>query len=255
MNRHIKGFLAAAAAFLLLTAACGCTDNKPDAGVSLSDASTSDTDADSLTDGLSPDEQAAAGAILKSAEAMNARDIEAYMSTVDPESKVYESTREDAGWLFARYRLAVTVDDIRIDSISGDTAVVTVTQTTVPLSLEDVLVAVPVSGSDAVSGTDIASGSDTVSYVDPNPLSGTDQTSRFTPCVTVLEHTLTRRDGVWYISSTVILSYREISTQWDLFASATAADASTFILSGDGSLPVSPSDTVSDTDPASAGAE
>ncbi len=267
MNITAKKIIAAAAVCAMLALPCGCADKAPvpesdgtslpisntDA-VSVTDVSSGDVSAADVSSSdapagwyetLSAEQKAVADVVLRSAEAMNTRDIDAYMSTVDPESKVYDITREDTQWVFGRYRLAVTVDSLTVDSIKGDTAVVTVTQTTLPLELEDVLV--PVSGSDVTSSADV-SAADVVSFTDPNPLTETDYTYMFDPCVTELTHTLTMRSGSWYITSTVIESYREISTQWDLFAAVTAADPSGFVLSGTGMQAVSSGDAVSAAD-------
>ncbi len=263
MNNNLKKALAAAVFCALLALPCGCGDEEspaPEApAVSLSDVSGSDvsgTDVSSSDvsalgwyDALSAEEKAVADVVLRGAEAMNARDIDGYMATIDPDSKVYDITKEDTRLVFSRYRLAVTVDNLTVESIKNGTAVVTVTQTTLPLSLEDVLV--PVSGSDVVSTADVVSNSDGVACYDPNPLTGSDKTGSFEPCVTVLTHTLTNRDGSWYISSTVVESYREVSTQWELLAAASAADPSVFVLSGTAPV-LSSSDLVSGGDVSSA---
>jgi len=238
--------LAAAAICSLLALPCGCGDEKESgdaavlapvvtsADVSGADASSSDT---SSSDTLfSEDETGPVYAVYSGAEAINVRDLDAYMATVDPDSEVYDITLEDAKYMFAHYRLSVSIDDVDIISLDDTTAVVTVTQTTLPVAEQ---ADAPVSGSD-VSASDV-SGSDI-----PAPLSGKDHTSKFTPCVTVLTHTLTNIDGRWYVTSTVVESYREISTQWDLLGEISAADPQSLVLSG--SLPVSPADAVSVAD-------
>lgn len=256
MKKYMSKLAAALAVCLLLAVPCGCGEGSdPEApAVSVSDASPSDVSFSDVSsadvsasdaaapgwyDVLTAEERSAADVVLRSVEAMNLRDIEAYMSTVDPESKVYSITREDAEWVFGRYRLAVTIDELSVDSIDGERAVITVTQTTIPLALEDVLVEVAVSGSDAVSLTDL------------NPLTDTDYTYLFDACVTELTHTMVNRGGVWYISSTVIESYREINDQWDLLAAASAADASAFTYSAAGVQAVSGTDAASGSDAAS----
>ena len=55
----------------------------------------------------------------------------------------------------------------------------------------------------------------------------------------------------WYISSTVVESYREVSTQWELLTAASAADPSVFVLSGTAPV-LSSSDLVSGADVSSA---
>lgn len=249
MKKNLQKIAAALAACILLAIPCGCgEDSTPGtlsdsdlpavsvSDVSGSDVSASDAGEQGWYDALSSEKRAVADVVLRSVEAMNARDIDAYMATVDPESKVYNTTREDAEWVFGRYRLAVTIDDLSVDSIGKDTAVVTVTQTTLPLTLEDVLVEVSVSGSDVVSLTDL------------NPLTGTDYTYLFDPCQTVLTHRMVMRGGEWYVSSTVIESYREISTQWDLLAAVSAADPSAFNYSATGVQTVSGADATSGSD-------
>ncbi len=224
--------LAAAAICAMLAVPCGCgeeTDNPAPfvPAVSAGDVSGSDAGFDESSSGP-------VSTIYSSAEALNMRDLEAYMSSVDPESEVYDITREDAKYMFAHYRLSVSINDVDIKALDSDSAVVTVTQTTLPVQETE-----PVSGSD-VSASDV-SGSDI-----PAPLSGKDYTSKFTPCVTILTHTLTCVDGKWYITSTVVESYREISTQWDLLGEISSADPQSLVLSGN--LPVSPSDGVSAAD-------
>ena len=223
MKKSLRYVLAVMIVGALLSI-CGCGEEPAvdDGAVHDSAALTGVTDEESAQNNsgswyslLTTEERAVADVILLSAEAMNARDADTYMTTVDPESKVYDSTLADAKWLFAHYRLLVMIDDLDVVSMDGDTAVVTVTQSTYPLSLEEVLVEVPVSGSDVTSTSDAASFSDAVRYIDPNPLSGSDKTGEFAPCVTVLTHTLTMRDGVWYISSTVIESRADVSSQSD----------------------------------------
>ena len=222
---------AAAAICLLLALPCGCGEEKEDIdklptapAVSSADVSGSDTL-------FSDDETGPVHTVFRGAEALNARDLDAYMSTVDPDSEVYDITLEDAKYMFAHYRLSVSIDDVDIKSLDDTSAVVTVSQTTLPVAEQAV---VSVSGSD-VSNSDI-----------PAPLSGKDYTSEFTPCVTVLTHTLTNIDGRWYITSTVVESYREISTQWDLLDEISAADPQSLVFSGN--LPVSPADAVSVAD-------
>ena len=184
------------------------------ADVSDSDLSGSDVSASDVSGGDVFGETATGPVltVMLNAEAMNSRDLEGYMATIDPESDVLNSTREDTEYMFAHYRLAVTLDSIEIEEYKDDTAVVTVTQTTLPV------IAPPVSASD-VSGSDVSasdvSASDTsssdVSGSDAAPLSGKDLTDTFVPCTTVLSHRLVCRDGSWYIASTTVQSYRELT--------------------------------------------
>lgn len=233
---------AAAAICAMLAVPCGCGEEKESGSdmplsPAVSAAGTSGSDigfADS-------DETGPVYTIIEGAEAINMRDLEAYMSTIDPDSDVYEITREDTKYMFAHYRLQVSIDDVDIKSLDSDSAVVTVTQTTLPVPEAE---AAPVSSSD-VSASDV-SGSDVSAGDVPAPLSGKDYTSNFTPCVTVLTHTMTSIDGRWYITSTVVNSYREVSTQWDLLGDVSAADPQSLILSGN--LPVSSADIVSAAD-------
>lgn len=205
------------------------------AEVTPSDAGDGEEDASDWYAALSAEEQAIADCVLRSAKAVGDRDLEAYMSTVDPEGKAYESTREDAEYILDNYRLSVTVDTLKVVKQSGDSATVSVTQTTVGVTETE-----PVSGSD-VSGSDVSAAD-----------LPTDKTASFTPCVTVLTHTMTRRDGAWYITSTVVESYRSINTQWDLLAAMTAAAPETFVQSGVNGTAVSSGDAVSSSDAASA---
>jgi len=227
---------AAAVICAVLALPCGCGEEKTGAE-DLTAAPAVSAGQVSGGDAIATDRNSPVYAIYQSAEAINARDIDAYMATVAPDSKAYDSTREDAVYMFAHYRLAVFVDSVEIESLSDDSAVVTVTQTTLPVAEQHA----PVSGSD-VSSSDV-SASDVSASDAPAPLSGKDLTSQFTPCVTVLTHTLKRVGDSWYITSTVVESYREISTQWDLLSEISAADPYSLVQSGN--LPVTPSDGVS----------
>ena len=231
---------AAAVVCAMLALPCGCGEEEKDSGsdmpftpaVSAADVSGSDI-------GFADNETGPVYTIYKGAEAIDLRDLDAYMSTIDPDSEVYDITREDTKYMFAHYRLAVSIDNVEIKSLDDDSAVVSVTQTTLPVAEAE-----PVSASD-ISSSDV-SGSDVSTSDVPAPLSGKDYTSKFTPCVTVLTHTMRNIDGSWYITSTVVESYREISTQWDLLGDISAADPQSLVLSGN--LPVSPSDSVSSAD-------
>lgn len=209
MNNTLKKILSAAAlcALLMLPCACGEDPIEPIVpAVSVGDVSGSDiTSSESdWYSALSDEHRALADVVLDSVQALNLRDLDAYMSTVDPESKAYESTREDAVFTFAHYDLSVTVDSFVVESVKNDKAVVTVVQSTTPVTAAaDV----------AVSDSDVVSGSDVSSSDIPAPLTGRDYTSRFVPCTTSLTHTLVLRDGTWYISSTVVNSYTELALQ------------------------------------------
>jgi len=219
----INKILAGAALCAMLAFPCGCGDEEPEPApfpaapqTSSADVSGADVSGSDIAGWFTSDSDVSGPvyAIFTNAEAVNQRDIDAYMATVDPESDVYETTREDAEYMFAHYRLTVSIDNVKIVENTGDTAVVRVTQTTLPVIIE------PVSDSDIspsdVSATDISasdvSGSD-VSASDAAPLSGKDLTAEFVPCVTELTHTMTLRDNRWYITSTVVEAYREISAQ------------------------------------------
>lgn len=225
---------AAAMVCAMLALPCGCGEEEKESGdmpftpaVSVGDVSGSDL-------GFAGDETGPVYTIYKGAEAVDMRDLDAYMSTIDPNSDAFDITREDTQYMFAHYRLAVSIDDVKIVSLDDDSAVVTVTQTTLPVAETE-----PISSSD-VSGSDV-NASDV-----PAPLTGKDYTSKFTPCVTVLTHTMKNIDGRWYITSTVVESYREVSTQWDLLGDISAADPQSLVLSGN--LPVSSGDVVSPAD-------
>lgn|GEM_PF-1859729 len=213
MKRHsiFSKIIAAAALCLLLALPCGCGEKDSTADVpavscpdvSASDVSGSDvssSDVSSADTGLFGSEDAdAAGpvaAVMLNAEAFNARDIEAYMATIDPEGDACASTREDAEYIFAHYRLSISILDAEITSLKDDTAVVTVTQITAP--------AAEVSASD-VSASDV-SGSDA-------PLVGKDLTDSFVPCRTVLAHSMKRIGDAWYITSTVTESYTDLTAE------------------------------------------
>lgn len=235
--------LAAAAALcavLLLPCGCGGKDEPdtilPDApavsgsDISASDVSSSDTSGSDVsasdvsasdvsgsdvssadTGSLSFDDVDVNGpvyTVMLNAEAINARDINAYMATIDPDSEVFETTREDAEYTFAHYRLAVSINDVEIDEMKDDSAVVVVTQTTSAIVLPEKTE--PVSGSD-VSTSDVSSAD--VSASDAAPLSGKDLSERFVPCQTVLRHTMTRIGGTWYITSTIPESYTSLASE------------------------------------------
>ncbi len=231
-NKFFTRILAAAAACALLALPCACKEEQPSQPVlppvSISDVSfsdVSDTDvsgtdisgsdvSDSDISGSDTvfDEETLTGplgTIMLNAQAIEKRDIAAYMSTIDPESESYESTREDAEYTFAHYRLTVSVLDAKIESRSDDSAVVVVTQITSAEVQSDRQSA---SGSD-VSGTDVSASDTSASDVSGSdvPLSGKDLSAGFVPCQTTLRHTLRFIDGSWYITSTVAESYTALS--------------------------------------------
>lgn len=212
---------------LLLLFAVGCSDDKPggadkgSTGASDTDVSGGDVSGSDVSDteenwyeSLSVEEKAVVNIALLNVQSLNLRDIEGYMSTIDPASEVYESTREDAEYVLSHYRLEVNVEIAVVEKLTSDSATLTVTQTTLPLpEIEP-----ETSSSDAVSSGDI--------------VLEKDLTSKFAPCTTVLEHKMIAKGGQWYISSTVVKSYREINHQWELFSQIVAADPSVFAASG-----------------------
>jgi len=219
--------LAAAAmlcAMLIFPCSCGEDENTNDIpftpAISSADVSTSDVSGTDIsgsdvsssdTDWFSSNEADVTGpvyTIMLNAEAINTRNINAYMDTIDSDSDSYDSTREDAEYTFAHYRLTVSVNDVKIKEKKGNTAVIEVTQTTSALVVPEEDKAV--SSSD-VSSSDI-SASD-VSDSDAAPLTGKDLSDSFVPCQTVLRHTMTCIDDVWYITSTVPLSYTALNAE------------------------------------------
>ncbi len=233
MKKHsVMRRLAAAAVLLaLLVLPCGCGEDEntndipftpaisstdvSDSDVSGSDVSESDVSfsdvSTSDSDWFSANEAEVTGPVytlMLNAEAINARNINVYMGTIDPDSDSYDSTREDAEYAFAHYRLTVSVNDVEIKEMKGDTAIIEVTQTTSALVMTE--------ENEAVSGSDVSpsdvSASD-VSGSDAAPLTGKDLSDSFVPCQTVLRHTMTCIDNVWYITSTVPVSYTALNAE------------------------------------------
>lgn len=115
--------------------------------------------------------------ILSGSDAFSAKDKSGYMATIDRESEAYAETRRYVNYIFKHYDLASTIDRIEIVSVDGGTATVRVTQTTVKKG-------------------------------------ECEEGRTFADAQTVLLHTMTRRAGAWYISSTVVESRRELADSW-----------------------------------------
>lgn len=168
----------------MLVTLCACSsEKKPEAAVSTADVSAVDVSAADVSptdwiSELSDDELAVAQVIVSSTDAFNRGDIDGYMAFVDPKSSAYSDTQDAVKLVFDRYQLEAVIDDLDVTDITDSTATVTVTQTTAPV--------------------------ETGKY-------------SFTPVQTTLNHTLTNRDGKWYITSTVVENRVELVDYWGLF--------------------------------------
>lgn len=177
-------FFALIMALVMMLSLCACGGDVGDAAeVSGGDVSATDVSATDIAvdwySALSDEERVLADAVLSSTDAFNAEDEDAYMATIDPQSEAFDETLEYVRLVFSKYSLTATVEYIEIVEIKGDTAELRVTQTTVRNG----------------------------------------EGKAFADARTVLLHTMVCRDGVWYISSTIVESRTELDTNWD-----TAAD-------------------------------
>ncbi len=174
-------FFALIAALVMILCLCACGgDDAPVSGTDLSGTDVSATDvSDSDADWyaeLSDIERAAADVVLSSTDAFNAEDEDAYMATVDPESEALAETLEYIRLVFEKYSLTAEVEEIEVVRMKGSTAELLVTQTTVRNG----------------------------------------EGKAFADVRTLLRHSMICRDGVWYISSTVVESRTELDTSWDI---------------------------------------
>ena len=200
-KRGLFAFLLSIIMLLSLLTGCGDEPAVSNTDVSGGDISGGDVSAADLSEEdevsatdwrellVTEDELAVAQVSVSSTDAFNAEDIDAYMALIDPASSAYDSTREQTVWLFETYHLNSVIDDLRIDSLSQDKAVVTVTQTTRRVNGED---------------------------------------KAFTPRRAELEHTLVKLNGGWLFSSTIVRSSVELIDPWSDFA-AFVADPSAFV--------------------------
>ncbi|MBQ9994355.1 MAG: hypothetical protein IJP17_06555 [Clostridia bacterium] len=172
---------------LVILTLCGCSASGGDALPAVSGADTvSGADAVSASDAevidwreeIDAADMELANVIVSSTDAFNAEDVAAYMAVIDPESEIYASTEQSAKDVFAKYQLKAHIDNIVVLSREENTALLEVTQTTLRQ----------------------------------------EEGKTFYPTQAVLEHTLVRRGGVWYISHTVVKSSVELlEDRWDLF--------------------------------------
>ena len=170
-----------ALAMLVSLCACGKNDSA-DAPVSSADAvsatDVSPSDADNWYATMGEKGRELADVVLSSTDAFNMKDAEKYMSTIDPDSRSYSETEEYVKVIFEKYNLLAEIDFIEVVSLKGDEASVRVTQTTV------------------------RNGSG----------------KKFADSQSVLLHTMICRDGVWYISSTVVESTVQLNSNWNVLS-------------------------------------
>ncbi len=181
----IKGLVAILLSITLVLSLVGCgSKDAPEGGdlvsgsavsVSTSDGSVSGSDWYSL---LTDEQRLCADVVISSTDALNNEDIDAYMALIDKQSEAYDTTFDDVLELFELFDLTATIDSITVESISGDSCVLLVTQSTVRRGTEGKV---------------------------------------FTPMQTELRHTLVRRADGYKLSSTVVLSRKELTNKWDAF--------------------------------------
>lgn len=184
-------------AAVMLLSLCGCGEEEavqPQTSSSdvVTNTDVSPSDADNWYDSMDETGKMLADVVLSSTDAFNAKDAEGYMASVDPESGSYAETKEYVGLVFEKYNLLASIDEIEVVSVKGDKASLRVTQTT------------------------IRNGSG----------------KKFADSQSVLLHTMICREGVWYISETIVEAYTQLNSNWDVLAD--------YVSGSD----VSPSDTV-----------
>lgn len=220
-ERRFSLILAAVLAFVAALCLCGCgkdapvsdtpdTDSAAVSGSSLSGSDVSDGDEAvvSMSDWTDyfegEDSRAIAEMLAANCDALNAEDIDGYMAAIDPDSPSYNSTRKDAEALFESYNLVATIETatITIPYEGGDEAEAIVTETMCRRE-------------------------------------GDEEGKSFTAVETVLRHNLVKKDGRWYIASTVVTSRRELTDKWSLFEQF-AADPSIYVVpsASDAAAPV-----------------
>lgn len=222
-ERRFSLILAAVLAFAAALCLCGCgkdapvsdtpdTDPAVVSGSSLSGSDVSDSDGDAVD--VSPsdwidyfegeDARAIAEMLADNCAALNAEDVDGYMAAIDPDSPSYKSTRKDAEELFENYNLTATIENASI--------------------------VMPFEGSDEAEATV----TETMCRRE-----GDEEGKSFTAVETVLRHSLVRKDGRWFIASTVVSSRRELTDKWSLFEQF-AADPSIYVVpsASDAAAPV-----------------
>lgn len=190
MKKNYIFIIAAAVMIAAVFSACsGEKDGQlPEASVmpavSAADVSASDvsaSDADDWYAELDDTGREIAGVILSSTDAFNAKDKSGYMAAIDRESEAYAETKKYVNYIFKHYALTASIDSIEVVGQGENSASVRVTQTTV---CSDVI----------------------------------EEGRTFADAQTVLLHTMTKRGGEWFITSTVVESRRELESGWDALA-------------------------------------
>lgn len=170
-------------AAVMLLSLCGCGEEEniqpqiSDTDV-VTSTDVSPSDADNWYASMDEKSRELADVVLSSTDAFNMKDAAKYMSTIDPESESRKETEEYVKLVFEKYNLLASIDEIEVESVKNDKAVVRVTQTTV------------------------------------RDGSG----KKFADSQSVLLHTMVNRAGVWYISSTIVESTVQLNSNWDVLA-------------------------------------